>query len=136
VSVYATSDDVYKYLGRIFEMAFEDPELAAKLYETKTTMTLHYKNPDSTIFIDWGNGKVQFGDDATAEPDVHLYMESDTAHRFWLGKVNVPVAMAKGQIKTRGAVAKVLKIAPMMKPLFSKYEGILRDNGLEHLITA
>ena len=30
-------------------------------------------------------------------------MEADTAHRFWLGKVNVTVALARGQIKAEGA---------------------------------
>ena len=31
-------------------------------------------------------------------------MEADTAHRFWLGQVNVTVALARGQIKAKGPV--------------------------------
>ena len=39
-------------------------------------------------------------------------MEADTAHRFWLGRVNVTVALARGQIKAKGPVAKILKLVP------------------------
>ena len=30
-----------------------------------------------------------------------MTMEADTAHRFWLGKVNVTVALARGQMKAK-----------------------------------
>ena len=44
------------------------------------------------------------------EPEVVMTMEADTAHRFWLGKVNVTVALARGQMKAKGPVAKILKL--------------------------
>ena len=40
-------------------------------------------------------------------------MDADTAHRFWLGKVNVTVALARGQMKAKGPVAKILKLVPL-----------------------
>ncbi len=42
-----------------------------------------------------------------------MTMDADTAHRFWLGKVNVTVALARGQMKAKGPVAKILKLVPL-----------------------
>ena len=52
-------------------------------------------------------------------------MEADTAHRFWLGKVNVTVALARGQMKAKGPVAKILKLVPLVKPVFPRYKAQL-----------
>ena len=34
-----------------------------------------------------------------------MSMSADTAHRFWLGEVNITVALARGEIKRHGAGA-------------------------------
>src|ERR1019366_2298302 len=54
-------------------------------------------------------GKVDLGE-TQLEPEVIMTMDADTAHRFWLGKVNVTMALARGQIKAKGPVAKILKL--------------------------
>lgn len=134
MGVYSNADDLYKYMGQIFSLAFETEGLGEKLNSTGVALKLNYTDPDSVMAVDFGRGVVECGDDIKMDVDVDLFMTADTAHHFWLGKVNVPMAMAKGQIKAKGSVAKVLKLAPMMSPMHSKYEGILRDAGLEDMI--
>ena len=63
------------------------------------------------------------------EPEVVMTMEADTAHRFWLGKVNVTVALARGQMKAKGPVAKILKLVPLTKPVFPRYRALLEQDG-------
>ena len=58
-----------------------------------------------------------------------MTMEADTAHNFWLGKVNITVALARGQMKAKGPVAKILKLVPLVKPVFPRYKKLLRDGG-------
>ena len=62
-----------------------------------------------------------------------MSMEADTAHRFWLGKVNVTVALARGQMKAKGPVAKILKLVPLVKPVFPRYRQQLADAGRQDL---
>jgi hypothetical protein len=69
------------------------------------------------------------------EPEVVMSMEADTAHRFWLGKVNVTVALARGQIKAKGPVAKILKLVPLTKPVFPRYKAQLEAQGREDLVS-
>ena len=78
-------------------------------------------------------GDVDFGE-SDMEPEVTMSMEADTAHRFWLGKVNVTVALARGQITAKGPVAKVLKLVPLAKPIFPRYVAQLEAQGRQDLI--
>jgi putative sterol carrier protein len=78
-------------------------------------------------------GDVDFGD-SEMEPEVTMTMDADTAHLFWLGKVNVTVALARGQIKASGPVAKILKLVPLTKPVFPRYVAQLEAQGRSDLI--
>ena len=60
------------------------------------------------------------------QPEIVMSMEADTAHKFWLGKVNVTMALAKGQMKAKGPVAKILKLVPLVKPVFPALPGDAR----------
>ena len=62
-----------------------------------------------------------------------MTMDADTAHRFWLGKVNVTMALARGQIKAKGPVAKILKLVPLVKPVFPRYKAQLEAAGRSDL---
>jgi putative sterol carrier protein len=85
--------------------------------------------------LDGEPGQVDFGP-SEMEPEVTMSMEADTAHRFWLGKVNITVALARGQIKAQGPVAKVLKLVPLVKPVFPRYEAQLEEQGRTDLAQA
>lgn len=134
MGVYKTAEDLYKYMGQIFSLAFETEELAEKLKATGVAIRLNYTDPDSVMAIDFGRGVVECGDDVAMDVDVDLVMSADSAHQFWLGKLNVPLAFAKGTIKAKGSISKVLKLAPLMSPMHEKYKAILCDAGLEELI--
>ena len=134
MGVYKSAEDLYQYMGQIFALAFETEGLSEKLNATGVKLKLNLSDPDSTIAVDFGQGVVQFDGDITMDVAVDLQMTADTAHRFWLGKLNVPLAIAKREIKVRGSVQKVLKLAPLMQPLHDQYQQILKDAGLEEMI--
>ena len=140
MGVFKDEDEVYRYLGRIFQVSMEDPELGPKLRNVGSVLKLNQTDPQSTIVIDFGEGVVQLGAAGTPQVtrpiDAELEMRADTAHRFWLGKVNVALAMARGHIKTKGKVSAVMKVVPITKPLFTTYENILRDAGRDDLVDA
>ena len=96
------------------------------------------RNPESVITVkvmEGEDGQVDLGD-TDMEPEVTMTMEADTAHRFWLGKVNVTVALARGQMKAKGPVAKILKLVPLVKPVFPRYRAQLEAAGRSDLVEA
>ena len=132
------ADEVYAYIGRLFEDLAEDDELAPKFRKANTIVQYHYRQPESQItvnLIEGGDGQVDCGP-TSMEPEVTMTMKADTAHRFWLGEVNVTVALARGEIKANGPVAKILKLVPLVKPVFPRYRRLLEEAGREDLLEA
>ena len=88
--------DVYRLIGRLFEELAADPELATRFRKTNTTVQYRMSNPDAQITVDMRPDtemRVDLGP-TDLDPEVVMTMDADTAHRFWLGKVNVTVALA------------------------------------------
>jgi len=131
VTYFRDAQDVYDTLGKLFQDLAEDDELGPKFRKADTIVRYEFRDPDSQITVRLQPdkpGDVDLGE-SDMEPDVVMSMEADTAHKFWLGQVNVTVAMARGQIKARGPVAKILKLVPMTKPVFPRYKAQLEAQG-------
>jgi putative sterol carrier protein len=138
VPCFKDADEVYAYIGKLFEDLAEDDELAPKFSQANTIVQYQYRDPESTItvkLIDGEEGQVDCGA-TNMDAEVVMTMDADTAHRFWLGHVNVTVALARGQIKAKGPVAKILKLVPLVKPVFPRYRRLLKEAGREDLLEA
>jgi putative sterol carrier protein len=135
---FKDADEVYAYIGRLFEELADDDELAPKFQKANTIVQYQYREPESQItvkLVEGEEGQVDCGT-TTLEPEVVMTMDADTAHRFWLGKVNVTVALARGQMKAKGPVAKILKLVPLVKPVFPRYRAILEETDRRDLLEA
>jgi putative sterol carrier protein len=136
VAYFKDAGDVYATIGKLFVEIANDDELAPKFRKANTIVRYEYANPDSVITVRLQEGQpgdVDFGDSAM-EPEVTMSMDADTAHKFWLGEVNVTVALARGQIKANGPVAKILKLVPLTKPIFPRYKALLEAQGRNDLV--
>jgi hypothetical protein len=126
MGLFRDAQEVYDCIGKIFEEAISDPEIGPQTKEAGLTMRFTFSDPDSTI-----------SDDAPeATPAIRMEMKADDANKFWLGKLNLVMAMAKGQVKAKGSVPEMLKMLPLAKPLYARYESTLRARGREDLIRA
>ncbi|HEX2467707.1 MAG TPA: SCP2 sterol-binding domain-containing protein [Solirubrobacterales bacterium] len=135
---FKDAQEVYDTIGKMFQDLASDEELAPKFRKADTIVRYEYSDPDSVITVRLQEdqpGDVDFGE-SDMDPEVTMTMEADTAHRFWLGEVNVTVALARGQIKAKGPVAKILKLVPMTKPVFPRYKAQLEAQGRQDLIEA
>jgi putative sterol carrier protein len=136
LAYFKDAQEVYDTIGKLFADLADDEELAPKFRKANTIVRYDYREPESLITVRLQEdqpGDVDFGE-TDMEPEVVMSMEADTAHRFWLGKVNVTVALARGQIKAKGPVAKILKLVPLTKPVFPRYKAQLEAQGREDLV--
>jgi putative sterol carrier protein len=136
VAYFKDADEVYAYIGKLFQQLAEDEELAPKFRKANTIVQYQYREPESRItvkLIEGEDGRVDCGE-TTMEPEVIMTMDADTAHRFWLGQVNVTVALARGQMKAKGPVAKILKLVPLVKPVFPRYRKMLEESDRRDLL--
>jgi hypothetical protein len=136
LAYFKDADDVYATIGKLLRDIAADPALGPKFRKANTIVRYEYTEPDSIMTVRLQDGQppdVDFGE-SQMEPEVTMSMEADTAHRFWLGQVNVTVALARGQIKAKGPVAKILKLVPLTKPVFPRYKAQLEADGRTELI--
>ena len=138
MAVFKDEQEVYRYIGRLFQELTDDPELSPKFRRADTIVQYRYSNPESQITVkmkEGEDGQVDLGP-SEMQPEIVMTMEADTAHKFWLGKVNVTMALAKGQMKAKGPVAKILKLVPLVKPVFPRYQKMLEEDNRDDLLKA
>jgi putative sterol carrier protein len=135
VAYFTSEQEVYDTIGKLFVDLVDDDELMPKFQRSNTVVQYQLRDPDSTITVQMKEDEEAKVDLGTTEldPEVVMIMDADTAHRFWLGKVNVTVALARGQIKAKGPVAKVLRLVPMTRPVFPRYKAQLEGQGRQDL---
>jgi len=130
---FSSTSEVHKYLGGIFDTAFADPVIGPKLRNVGIVIKTTYAEPDAVVVVDTKAGTVCAGD-ATTAADAEMSMTAETGNAYWQGKVNLPLAMAKGRIQVKGNIAGFLKLAPLGKQLFPAYVEMLRADGRNDLI--
>jgi len=94
---FKDADDVYAVIGKLFVDLTQDEELAPKFRKANSIVQFQYRNPASQITIkaiEGQEGVVDCGE-TSMTPDIVMSMDADTAHKYWLGKVNVTVALAR-----------------------------------------
>lgn len=136
MTAFSSEAEVYDFLGGVFRQGMDDPELVAKLEPTGIVLRITYTDPDAVITVDMPGKEVHEGTGLGPAPNVELFMTADTGNRFWLGKIVLPVALAKGQVRAKGPVAKLLKVLPLAKQLFGPYRERLEASGRKDLLDA
>jgi hypothetical protein len=136
VPYFQDADELYRYLGRLLQELSDDADLGPRFRKANTVVQYRTSNPDAVVtakLVDGEDGRVDCG--ATdLEPEVTLSMEADMAHRFWLGLVSPTKELARGNMKAKGPVAKILRLVPLARPGFERYIERLRAEGRDDLL--
>jgi hypothetical protein len=136
MGAFKDTEEVEKFLGGIWEKMGSDADLGPKLRAANTVMRANYTDPPAqvTITCDASGVTVDRGSsDKTAIAT--LNMAADMGNRFWLGAVNLPMALSRGQITSEGKMSEIMKLLPMLKPAFALYKQMLADEGRPELAT-
>jgi putative sterol carrier protein len=127
--VFASSDELNDVMERLWESIKSDPGMSGQLLKSKMCVRFYYREPEGRLTVDCTDGqemKITTGE-SDLKPDVEMFMKSDVAHDFWLGKVNVPVAILSGKIVSKGPVNKALSLLPVVKPAYTMYPEIFES---------
>jgi hypothetical protein len=137
---FRSSDELREVLDRTFEIMSTDPEMGPKLHEAQTPQRFEFPDLDMVVNITYAP-EVEDGrhlhwtwsDSCDWDPEVEMTMDSDVANRYFQGKENVAVALARRRIKSSGNVKKALALIPITKPIFARYREML-EADYPHLV--
>jgi hypothetical protein len=128
---FASEREFRDVMDRTFTMMSEDPEIGPKLRDADTPQRFEFTDLDLVVNIRAGgpdeeeNLAWEWSDDVDWEPKVKMSMSSETANRYFQGKENVALAIARRRIKAGGDVKAALAIIPITKPLFAHYRKMI-----------
>jgi hypothetical protein len=119
-------------MDKTFELMSTDPDMGPKLRAAETPQRFEFPDLDLVVNItfapevtDGQNLRWEWSDEVPWEPDVEMRMDSDVANRYFQGRENVAMAIARRRIKTSGNVKKALALVPITKPVFAQYRAML-----------
>jgi hypothetical protein len=133
MGTFKSPQEFREVMDRTFALMSEDPEMGPKLREADTPQRFEFTDLDLVVNIRAGtpdepNLAWEWTDEVSWEPKVKMTMNSETANRYFQGKENVAIAIARRRIKAGGDVKAALAIIPITKPLFERYREMIAAN--------
>ncbi|NMO93651.1 SCP2 sterol-binding domain-containing protein [Actinomycetospora sp. TBRC 11914] len=128
MAFFSDSAEVDTYIGGVFRAANDHPESGPKLRASGIFLKVFYTDPATEMNIVMREPTLEVTVGETEEkPDITLMMKADTGDKFWRGEYNLAVGLAKGEVKAKGPVNKILKLVPLTKPLFPIYRELVAE---------
>ena len=130
---FRSARECREVMDQVFGMMSTDPQIGPKLHDADTPQRFEFPDVDLVVNIapsaDAGEGgahlRWEWTDDVDWDPVVKMTMDSDVANRYFQGKENVAMAIARRRIKTSGDVKKALALLPITKPIFAQYRALI-----------
>ena len=135
---FQSPEEFREVMDRIFSMMDEDPEMGPRLRDADVPQRFEFGDVDMVVNIratedgEDGNLHWEWTDDVDWEPKVRMAMSSEIANRYFQGKENVAMAIARRRIKAGGDVKAALSLIPVTKPIYSRYAAVV-DAEYPHL---
>jgi hypothetical protein len=130
VSEFSSPEEFREVMDRTFTLMRDDPDMGPRLRDADTPQRFEFTDLDLVVNIRAGaagepNLAWEWSDDVDWEPKVRMAMSTETANRYFQGKENVAIAIARRRIKAGGDVKAALALIPITKPLYARYRAMI-----------
>ncbi len=128
---FQSADEFREVMERIFTLMDEDPDMGPALRDADVPQRFEFEDVDLVVNIrgtregEDGYLHCEWSDDVDWEPKVKMTMSSETANKYFQGKENVAMALARRRIKSGGDVKAALALIPITKPVYAQYRAIV-----------
>jgi hypothetical protein len=136
---FSSAKEFRTVIDRVFQMMDADPEIGPKLRDADVPQRFEFTDVDMVMNIraaragEEGNLHWEWTDDVDWKPKVRMEMSSETANKYFQGKENIAIAIARRRIKTGGDVKAALALIPITKPIYASYRSML-EREYPHLV--
>jgi hypothetical protein len=114
-------------IDRVFTMMSDDPDMGPKLRDADVPQRFEFPDLDLVVNIraaqddEDSNLHWEWTDDVGWDAKVKMSMSSAIANRYFQGKENIAMALARRRIKSGGDVKAALSLIPITKPIYARY---------------
>jgi hypothetical protein len=139
MTAFRSPKEFREVVDRVFALMDEDPDMGPRLRDADVPQRFEFDDfdlvvniraatPDESTNLVW-----VWSDDVPWAAKVRMSMSSETANRYFQGKENVPLALARRRIKAGGDVKAALALMPITKPVFAQYRELV-EREYPHLV--
>jgi hypothetical protein len=138
MSAFRSSKEFREVMDRVFALMDEDPDMGPRLRDADVPQRFEFDDLDLVVNVraakpdERTNLVWVWSDDVAWESKVRMSMSSETANRYFQGKENVAMAIARRRIKAGGDVKAALALMPITKPVFARYRELV-ERDYPHL---
>ena len=136
---FESAKELREVIDAVFTMMDADSEMGPKLRDADTPQQFEFSDFDVVVNIraatddEAGNLYWEWSEDVDWKPKVRMTMSSEVANRYFQGKENVAMAVARRRIKTGGDMKAALDLIPITKPIYGQYREYL-EREKPHLL--
>ena len=136
---FTSPKEFREVMDRTFGLMDTDPDMGPRLRDADVPQRFEFTDLDLVLNVraarpsEDGNLHWEWSDDVDWEPKVKMAMSSETANKYFQGKENVAMAIARRRIKTGGDVKAALALIPITKPLYGMYADMVATD-YPHLV--
>jgi len=127
MAVFKDTEYLYDVLGGFWKALYDKAEFNKAVKEADVQIKFEISDPAAVIWV--GPDGIEFGEQ-NLKADVTMQLAADVCHAFWKKELSLPVALAKRKIKSRGNIAKVMKLLPVLKPAYELYPAYMKEHGI------
>jgi len=129
MAVFKNRETMEMLFGEIWDHLIRETDIGLKMKKAGINILFRFTDPDMVMYID--EKGALFGETAEAQqPVIMESLSGDTAHRFWLNKIDMARALASDQIKAKGSAVKMLQLLPLLKQVKDIYPVYCRKYNL------
>jgi len=137
---FRSPDEFREVLDKTFEIMSTDPDMGPKLRDAEAPQRFEFPDLDLVVNVTYATEvadghhlRWEWTDDVDWKPEVEMTMDSAVANRYFQGKENIAMAIARRRIKSSGNVKKALALVPITKPVFARYRAMI-ERDYPHLV--
>jgi hypothetical protein len=137
---FKSPEEFREVMDRAFTLMSTDPAMGPRLRDARTPQRFEFPDVGMVVnvtFSDEGADghclRWSWSDEIDWTPEVEMTMDSRVANRYFQGKENVAMAIARRRIKTGGNVRKAIELIPITKPVFGLYRELVEEE-YPHLV--
>ncbi len=138
-ATFTSAKEFREVFDRLFTLMSEDEDVGPKLRDADVPQRFEFEDldlvfnvraghPDEGVNLYW-----EWTDDVDWQPKVRMNMSSETANKYFQGKENIAIAIARRRIKTGGDVKASLALIPITKPIYARYTAMI-ESDYPHLL--
>lgn len=125
---FKSPEEFREVIDKVLSLMSTDPDMGPGLRDAETPQRLEFPDVEMVVNVTYAsqvkgghNLRWEWSNDCDWEPVVTMKMDSEVANRYFQGKENMAMALARRRIRATGNVKKALDLLPLTKPVFAPY---------------